>query len=157
MSLSIRLEEDWSSLLYSDSWSWTNFRFITLELEDERFLGGVEIRFALLGLCLTLRWDYTETELMKELAETVDDIRSGRLQASELPALPPPAPETPPGAPRRAAETTAAATPPAPHPADARRRAPCNSCEGTGYLPKLSFRGHSGKVLCSSCMGVGET
>ena len=47
---------EWKQL--GKKFNWYTFNFITLELENEPFTGGVELTFVLLGFGFTLRYNY---------------------------------------------------------------------------------------------------
>jgi len=64
--------EHWSQFFSHHNWN--TFTFIQIEFEDDRCMGGVETTIIFLGLGFRLRWNYKETELIKELNERLEEI-----------------------------------------------------------------------------------
>lgn len=67
--------EEWSQ--FFQRCNWYTFHPITIEVEDERNMGGFEITVIVLGLGFRVRWNYEETETVKDLKDTVRRIESG--------------------------------------------------------------------------------
>ena len=64
--------EQWSQFIRHDNWN--TFVFIQIEFEDDRCMGGVETTIILLGLGFRLRWNYKETDRLKEIKGYMADI-----------------------------------------------------------------------------------
>jgi len=77
--------EDWSQ--FWQSCNWYTFRPIMLEIENDAHLGGFEVTLVVLGIGFRWRWNYTETEKMTEIKRTIEGIRSGEIETTELPPL----------------------------------------------------------------------
>ena len=54
--------------------NWYTYELAHIEIEDDRAMGGVDIVFVILGLGVRVRWNYTLTDKMREIRESVDNF-----------------------------------------------------------------------------------
>lgn len=55
-------------------WNWYTFTFIQLRFENDYQLGGFEFDFTILGVGVYLRFNYKETEKLKELMKEAKEL-----------------------------------------------------------------------------------
>jgi len=67
---------EWPAVLMPSRYNWTTFTVIHLEIENERNMGGFEIKAMLLGFGIRWRWNYNpEAETLKEVMRRVAEIK----------------------------------------------------------------------------------
>jgi hypothetical protein len=64
--------EDWSQ--FFRRCNWYTFRLISVELEDDRMMGGVDLTAILLGVGFCARFNYARTDKVDEIIAAVDEI-----------------------------------------------------------------------------------
>lgn len=74
---SIHWIEEWSQ--FFQRCNWYTFHPFTLEIEDERNMGGFEISLIVLGLGFRARWNYQETDMVRDIKKKVREIRGEEL------------------------------------------------------------------------------
>lgn len=67
--------DEWSQIVRRDNWH--TFHPISVELEGDWILGGVEMTIIVLGLGFRVRWNYERTEQVAEIDRRVDEIFEG--------------------------------------------------------------------------------
>lgn len=67
--------EQWSQFV--QSCNWYTFNPLTIEIEDERNMGGFEVTVIVLGLGFRARWNYAETDTVKDIKGTIARIDAG--------------------------------------------------------------------------------
>ena len=70
--------EEWSQ--FFEPCNWRTFHPIKVELEDDRIMGGIEATVIVLGLGLRWRWNYRITETADDVLQSVEDIKSGKIE-----------------------------------------------------------------------------
>lgn len=80
--------EQWSQ--FFQRCNWYDFTFIRIEVEDDRYLGGIEATVIVLGLECRVRWNHTLTPKMQEIRKQVAEI-DRQEAARDKPDYPPPA------------------------------------------------------------------
>jgi hypothetical protein len=70
--------EEWSQ--FWQSCNWYTFHPIKIEIENDASLGGIEATIIILGVGLRWRWNHTETELGRKIADDITAIRNGSLE-----------------------------------------------------------------------------
>lgn len=68
----VELREEWSQ--FFTACNWRTFHPILIEVEDDRILGGVEATIVILGVGFRARWNYAETDEVKNMKAAVDAI-----------------------------------------------------------------------------------
>ncbi|MER9196417.1 hypothetical protein NKI13_24550 [Mesorhizobium australicum] len=66
--------EQWSQ--FFSACNWYTFNPIMFEIEDEPSMGGLEATFIILGLGFRVRWNYEETEQVKDIVRQVEEIKA---------------------------------------------------------------------------------
>jgi hypothetical protein len=64
--------EEWSQ--FFERCNWYTFRFAHLEVEDNHHMGEAEVTIVILGLGVRVSYEYTKTELKKQIGEQIDEI-----------------------------------------------------------------------------------
>jgi hypothetical protein len=64
--------EQYSQFFRQDNWY--TYNPVVIEFEDDRCMGGAEITLIVLGLGFRLRWNYEETEQVKEIIKQMDEL-----------------------------------------------------------------------------------
>ena len=75
---------DWEQIIGWKRYNWRTFDFIKLYVEDDAMLGGYELEAALLGLGFRIRFNVRTTETGRELAQRVEDIKSGKVETISI-------------------------------------------------------------------------
>lgn len=70
-------KEEWSQFV--QRCNWYTFHPILIEIEDERNMGGFEVTVIVLGLGFRVRWNYEETEQVKDIVRQVEEIKAQEL------------------------------------------------------------------------------
>ena len=66
--------QEWTQ--FSSGWNWRTFHPIMIEIEDDCSLGGIEATIIFLGLGFRVRWNYTETDELRDINERVAEIEA---------------------------------------------------------------------------------
>lgn len=74
--------EEWSQ--FFQSCNWYTFHPIKIEIEDERNMGGFEMTVIILGLGFRARWNYDETEDVKDILRQVEGIKAGEIETAAI-------------------------------------------------------------------------
>lgn len=65
--------EEWSQVF--GGCNWYTITPIHIEFEYDKCTGGMELTAVLLGIGFRWRWNFTETEMTREIAEQVAEIK----------------------------------------------------------------------------------
>lgn len=68
--------QEWSQML--GGCNWYTFHVCQIEFEWDKMMGGVEATVIIFGLGFRWRWNYEETDTMKEIKRRRDDVMSGK-------------------------------------------------------------------------------
>lgn len=80
--LLVSLISEWDQV--GSDYNWRTFHPVMIEVEDDRMLGAAEATLTLLGFGVRVRWTYTETDELREIKRTVDDVKAGRAPVKEV-------------------------------------------------------------------------
>lgn len=64
--------EDYSQFFRDDNWY--TYTFCHLEFDNDSILGGIELTAMILGLGFRIRYNHTETEVIKNMLRQIDDL-----------------------------------------------------------------------------------
>ena len=70
--LFVEFSQQWSQFFQFSNWY--TFNLINIEFEHEPIFGGTEFTFVLFGFGIRIRYNYEETEEVKDIMERVDRI-----------------------------------------------------------------------------------